>query len=163
MSCVLNKILHDRAGTSCHHSSTSTWSLRAQLSSQTKPAPSLSPPPHSHWTQCRRQWQKPWAYPGTRSPPSVGGSAAALAGKQRVQCRWQLPVRLLRTSWASKCGCHITGMLTSGRMEVRGSLFAGLTHGHVCLVGALATSHFAVMLVLLSAGAHGAKLTHVPD
>ncbi len=41
-----------------------------------------------------------------------------LAGKPPGRCLWQLPVQLLHTSWASKCGCHTTGTLTSGRMEV---------------------------------------------
>lgn len=48
----------------------------------------------------------------------VDVSGVDLAGKPPDQCLWQLPAQLLHTSWASKCGCHTTETLTSGRMEV---------------------------------------------
>ncbi|DBA80138.1 TPA: hypothetical protein ACH3X2_007614 [Trebouxia sp. C0005] len=73
-------------------------------------------------TQCLDAVQKAVAetlgIPGTRSQQCVGALGADLAGKPHGQCLWQLPAQLPHTSWASKYGCHTTGMLTLGRTEI---------------------------------------------
>lgn len=89
------------AGTSCHHSSTSTWSLKVPWSSPTKPAPSQLPPPPRPWMGFRKPWQRPWAYPGTRSLLCAGKILDQLAKTNAIpvnQCARGCSVRQMLCS-----------------------------------------------------------------